>query len=219
MGKYEEADVESASFGRKKEVSMYYPAPIAKLIESYMKLPGIGAKTATRLAFYTINMREEDVTEFAKSLISVKRDLNYCSICGNITDEATCDICRDTNRDKSIILVVEETKDVMSMEKMREYKGLYHVLNGVLSPMDGTGPDDLNIASLIKRLHSDEINEVIIATNATTDGEATAMYLSRLIKPAGIKVTRLAHGLSVGSDIEYADEITLLKAVEGRTEL
>lgn len=198
---------------------MYYPAPIAKLIESYMKLPGIGAKTATRLAFYTINMREEDVTEFAKSLISVKRDLNYCSICGNITDEATCDICRDANRDKSIILVVEETKDVMSMEKMREYKGLYHVLNGVLSPMDGTGPDDLNIASLIKRLHSDEINEVIIATNATTDGEATAMYLSRLIKPAGIKVTRLAHGLSVGSDIEYADEITLLKAVEGRTEL
>ena len=198
---------------------MHYPTPIAKLIESYMKLPGIGAKTATRLAFYTINMREEDVTEFAKSLISVKRDLHYCDICGYITDEATCDICRNPNRDKSTILVVEETKDVMSMEKMREYKGLYHVLNGVLSPMDGTGPDDLNIASLIKRLHGDEIKEVIIATNATTDGEATAMYLSRLIKPAGIKVTRLAHGLSVGSDIEYADEITLLKAVEGRTEL
>jgi recombination protein RecR len=186
---------------------MHYPTPIAKLIESYMKLPGIGAKTATRLAFYTINMREEDVTEFAKSLISVKRDLHYCDICGNITDEATCDICRNPNRDKSTILVVEETK------------GLYHVLNGVLSPMDGTGPDDLNIASLIKRLHGDEVKEVIIATNATTDGEATAMYLSRLIKPAGIKVTRLAHGLSVGSDIEYADEITLLKAVEGRTEL
>ncbi|MEG0285372.1 MULTISPECIES: recombination mediator RecR [Vagococcus] len=198
---------------------MHYPTPIAKLIESYMKLPGIGAKTATRLAFYTINMREEDVTEFAKSLISVKRDLHYCHICGNITDEETCDICRNPSRDKQTILVVEETKDVMSMEKMREYKGLYHVLNGVLSPMDGTGPDDLNIASLIKRLHSDEVTEVIIATNATTDGEATAMYLSRLIKPAGIKVTRLAHGLSVGSDIEYADEITLLKAVEGRTEL
>ena len=198
---------------------MHYPTPIAKLIESYMKLPGIGAKTATRLAFYTINMREEDVTEFAKSLISVKRDLHYCHICGNITDEETCDICRNPSRDKQTILVVEETQDVMSMEKMREYKGLYHVLNGVLSPMDGTGPDDLNIASLIKRLHSDEVTEVIIATNATTDGEATAMYLSRLIKPAGIKVTRLAHGLSVGSDIEYADEITLLKAVEGRTEL
>ncbi|MGO3837083.1 MAG: recombination mediator RecR [Vagococcus sp.] len=198
---------------------MHYPTPIAKLMESYMKLPGIGAKTATRLAFYTLNMREEDVTEFAKSLISVKRDLHYCDICGNITEESTCDICRDPHRDRSIILVVEETKDVMSLEKMREYKGLYHVLNGVLSPMDGTGPDDLNIASLIKRLHSDEIKEVIIATNATTDGEATAMYLSRLIKPAGIKVTRLAHGLAVGSDIEYADEITLLKAVEGRTEL
>ncbi|MEG0254426.1 MAG: recombination mediator RecR [Vagococcus sp.] len=198
---------------------MHYPTPIAKLIESYMKLPGIGSKTATRLAFYTINMKEEDVTEFAKSLISVKRDLHYCSICGNITDEETCDVCRDPHRDKSTILVVEETKDVMSMEKMREYKGLYHVLNGVLSPMDGTGPDDLNIASLIKRLHADEVKEIIIATNATTDGEATAMYLSRLIKPAGIKVTRLAHGLSVGSDIEYADEVTLLKAVEGRTEL
>lgn len=184
-----------------------------------MKLPGIGQKTATRLAFYTINMQEEDVTEFAKSLISVKRDLYYCKACGNIAETELCDICQDKTRDGSIILVVEETKDVMSMEKMREYRGLYHVLNGVLSPMDGTGPDDLNIASLIKRLHDDDVKEVIVATNATTDGEATAMYLSRLIKPAGIKVTRLAHGLSVGSDIEYADEITLLKAVEGRTEL
>ncbi|APB31546.1 recombination mediator RecR [Vagococcus teuberi] len=198
---------------------MQYPAPIAKLIDSYMKLPGIGAKTATRLAFYTLNMKEEDVTDFAKALISVKRDLHFCEICGNITEEKSCDICRNTNRDQSTILVVEETKDVMSLEKVREYKGLYHVLHGVLSPMDGTGPDDLNIASLIKRLHNNEVKEVIIATNATTDGEATAMYLSRLIKPSGIKVTRLAHGLSVGSDIEYADEITLLKAVEGRTEL
>ncbi|WP_462258536.1 recombination mediator RecR [Vagococcus teuberi] len=198
---------------------MQYPAPIAKLIDSYMKLPGIGAKTATRLAFYTLNMKEEDVTDFAKALISVKRDLHFCEICGNITEEKSCDICRNPNRDQSTILVVEETKDVMSLEKVREYKGLYHVLHGVLSPMDGTGPDDLNIASLIKRLHNNEVREVIIATNATTDGEATAMYLSRLIKPSGIKVTRLAHGLSVGSDIEYADEITLLKAVEGRTEL
>lgn len=198
---------------------MHYPTPIAKLIDSYMKLPGIGQKTATRLAFYTINMQEEDVTEFAKSLISVKRDLYYCKTCGNIAETELCDICQDKTRDGSIILVVEETKDVMSMEKMREYRGLYHVLNGVLSPMDGTGPDDLNIASLIKRLHDEDVREVIVATNPTTDGEATAMYLSRLIKPAGIKVTRLAHGLSVGSDIEYADEITLLKAVEGRTEL
>ncbi|MFC0233476.1 recombination mediator RecR [Vagococcus entomophilus] len=198
---------------------MQYPAPIAKLIESYMKLPGIGAKTAARLAFYTIEMNEDDVTTFAKSLISVKRDLHYCSICGNITEEDPCEICADNTRDKSVILVVEETKDVMALEKMREYQGLYHVLHGVLSPMDGTGPDDINIASLINRLHDAKVKEVIIATNATTEGEATAMYLSRLIKPAGIKVTRLAHGLSVGSDIEYADEVTLLKAVEGRREL
>lgn len=198
---------------------MHYPTPIAKLIESYMRLPGIGAKTAARLAFFTLDMREEDVNDFAKSLISVKRDLHFCTICGNISEEETCEICQDTTRDKSIVLVVEEPKDIMSMEKMREYKGQYHVLHGVLSPMDGTGPDDINIAPLIKRLHDDEIQEVIIATNATTEGEATAMYLSRLIKPAGIKVTRLAHGLSVGSDIEYADEITLLKAVEGRREL
>lgn len=198
---------------------MHYPEPISKLIDSYMKLPGIGAKTAARLAFFTIDMKEEDVTDFAKALISAKRDLHYCSICGNITEGEPCEICQDTTRDRSIVLVVEDPKDVISMEKMREYHGLYHVLHGVLSPIEGTGPEDINIPSLIKRLQSDEINEVIIATNATAEGEATAMYLSRLIKPAGIKVTRLAHGLSVGSDIEYADEITLLKAVEGRREL
>ncbi|MBL1227548.1 recombination mediator RecR [Enterococcus sp. BWR-S5] len=198
---------------------MQYPEPIARLIESYMKLPGIGQKTATRLAFYTIDMKEEDVNTFAKSLISVKRDLHFCSVCGNITEEDPCDICKDQTRDRSTILVVEESKDVMAMEKVREYHGLYHVLHGVLSPMEGTGPEDINIPSLIQRLHDDEVQEVIIATNATTEGEATAMYLSRLIKPAGIKVTRLAHGLSVGSDIEYADEVTLLKAVEGRREL
>ncbi|WP_165003012.1 MULTISPECIES: recombination mediator RecR [unclassified Enterococcus] len=198
---------------------MQYPEPIAKLIDSYMKLPGIGQKTATRLAFYTIDMKDEVVNEFAKSLLSVKRDLHFCSICGNITEEDPCEICKDPSRDRSIILVVEEPKDVMAMEKMREYRGLYHVLHGVLSPMEGTGPEDINISSLLQRLHDDEVKEVIIATNATTEGEATAMYLSRLIKPAGIKVTRLAHGLSVGSDIEYADEVTLMKAVEGRREL
>ncbi|MGX7419362.1 recombination mediator RecR [Carnobacterium gallinarum] len=198
---------------------MHYPEPISKLIDSYQKLPGIGAKTAARLAFFTIDMKEEDVTDFAKALISAKRDLHYCSICGNITEEDPCEICQDKTRDRSVVLVVEDPKDVISMEKMREYHGLYHVLHGVLSPIEGTGPEDINIPSLIKRLQADEINEVIIATNATAEGEATAMYLSRLIKPAGIKVTRLAHGLSVGSDIEYADEITLLKAVEGRREL
>lgn len=198
---------------------MDYPAPIAQLIDSYMRLPGIGAKTAARLAFYTVNMREEDVTRFAKALINVKRNLHYCSVCGNLTEDDPCLICSDTTRDQSKILVVEEAKDVISMEKMREYHGLYHVLHGVLSPMDGTGPEDINIASLLKRLSNEAVTEVIIATNATTEGEATAMYLSRLIKPAGITVTRLAHGLSVGSDIEYADEITLLKAVEGRREM
>lgn len=198
---------------------MQYPEPIARLIDSYMKLPGIGQKTATRLAFYTIDMKEEVVTEFAKSLLSAKRDLHFCSVCGNITENDPCEICSDPTRDKSTILVVEEPKDVMALEKVREYHGLYHVLHGVLSPMEGTGPEDINIPSLIQRLHDASVQEVIIATNATTEGEATAMYLSRLIKPAGIKVTRLAHGLSVGSDIEYADEVTLLKAVEGRREL
>ncbi len=198
---------------------MQYPEPIAKLIESYMKLPGIGNKTATRLAFYTIDMNEDDVTNFAKNLISARRDLHYCSVCGNITDEDPCEICRDTTRSQDMILVVEQPKDVMSMERMNDYHGLYHVLHGVLSPIEGKGPDDINIANLIKRLQKTPAKEVIIATNATPEGEATAMYISRLIKPAGIKVTRLAHGLSVGSDIEYADEMTLLKAVEGRKEI
>lgn len=199
---------------------MQYPQAISKLIDSYMKLPGIGAKTATRLAFYTIDMNGDDVDAFAKSLVSAKHDLRYCSICGNITDEDPCEICQDTSRDQSTILVVEQPKDVVSIDRTNDYHGLYHVLHGVLSPIEGKGPDDLNIASLIKRLQTNEaVKEVIVATNATPEGEATAQYLSRLIKPAGIKVTRLAHGLAVGSDIEYADEMTLLKAVEGRTEL
>ncbi|WP_137596959.1 recombination mediator RecR [Paucilactobacillus kaifaensis] len=199
---------------------MQYPEPIAQLIESYMKLPGIGSKTATRLAFYTISMENDDVTNFAKALIAAKRDLHFCSICGNITEEDPCIICKDKSRDQSTILVVEESKDIMSMEKMKEYHGLYHVLHGVLSPIEGTGPEDINIASLLTRLQQhDDVKEVIVATNASSEGEATAMYLSRLIKPAGIKVTRLAHGLSVGADIDYADEMTLFKAVEGRTEI
>lgn len=198
---------------------MHYPEPIARLMDSFMKLPGIGAKTAARLAFFCMDMREEDVLTFANSLISCKRDLRMCSVCGNVTQEDPCEICADTTRDHTKILVVEDARDVMSMERMKEYKGLYHVLHGVLSPMEGTGPDDINITSLITRLQNPEVQEVIIATNATAEGEATAMYLSRLIKPAGIKVTRLAHGLAVGSDIEYADEMTLLRAIEGRREL
>ena len=184
-----------------------------------MKLPGIGAKTAARLAFFSMEMPEEEVMNFANALISCKRDLTMCSVCGNITQEDPCEICQDSSRDRTKILVVEDSRDVMSLERMKEYKGLYHVLHGVLSPMEGTGPDDINVASLIQRLQDPTVEEVIIATNATAEGEATAMYLSRLIKPAGIKVTRLAHGLAVGSDIEYADEMTLFKAIEGRREL
>lgn len=198
---------------------MQYPEPIARLMDSYMKLPGIGAKTAARLAFFSMEMPEEEVMNFANALISCKRDLTMCSVCGNITQEDPCEICQDASRDRTKILVVEDSCDVMSLERMKEYKGLYHVLHGVLSPMEGTGPDDINVASLIQRLQDPTVEEVIIATNATAEGEATAMYLSRLIKPAGIKVTRLAHGLAVGSDIEYADEMTLFKAIEGRREL
>lgn len=198
---------------------MQYPEPIAKLIESFMKLPGIGQKTAARLAFFCLDMKEEEVVHFANALISTKRDLRYCSNCGNITETDPCLICSNEDRDRSVVLVVENPRDIMSMEKIREYHGLYHVLHGVLSPMEGTGPEDLNIPRLITRLQDEEIQEVIIATNATAEGESTAMYLSRLIKPAGIKVSRLAYGLAVGSDIEYADEMTLFRAIDGRREM
>ncbi|WP_412922194.1 recombination mediator RecR [Lactococcus raffinolactis] len=197
----------------------YYPEPIAKLIESYAKLPGIGQKTATRLAFYTIGMSDDDVNQFAANLLSAKRDLHFCSICGNLTDADPCNICSDESRDRTTIFVVEESKDILAMEKIREYNGLYHVLHGTISPMNGVSPDDINVKTLITRLMDSQVAEVIIATNATSDGEATAMYLARIIKPAGIKVTRLARGLAVGSDIEYADEVTLSKAVENRQEI
>ncbi|MDN5467314.1 MAG: recombination mediator RecR [Lactococcus raffinolactis] len=197
----------------------YYPEPIAKLIESYAKLPGIGQKTATRLAFYTIGMSDDDVNQFAANLLSAKRDLHFCSICGNLTDADPCNICSDESRDRTTIFVVEESKDVLAMEKIREYNGLYHVLHGTISPMNGVSRDDINVKTLITRLMDSQVAEVIIATNATSDGEATAMYLARIIKPAGIKVTRLARGLAVGSDIEYADEVTLSKAVENRQEI
>ncbi|MCK8625032.1 recombination mediator RecR [Apilactobacillus xinyiensis] len=199
---------------------MQYPEPIAKLIDSYMRLPGIGRKTAIRLAYFTVTMNKEDVIAFASALKETKQRLKYCSICGDLTAEDPCNICQDKQRNQSELLVVEQPKDVMVMENMQNYHGLYHVLHGVLSPMDGKGPEELNIKSLLKRLQNNEnIKEVIVATNATPEGEATAMYLAKLIKPAGIKVTRLAHGLSVGSDIEYADEMTLSRAVSGRTEM
>ncbi len=198
---------------------MHYPEPISKLIDSFMKLPGIGPKTAQRLAFYVLNMKEDDVVNFSRSLMEVKRDLQFCEICGHITDIDPCYICSDKNRDRSVICVVQDTKDVIAMEKMREYKGLYHVLHGAISPMDGIGPEDINVASLIERLKDDEVKEIILATNPNIEGESTAMYISRLVKPIGIKSTRLASGLPVGGDLEYADEVTLSKAIEYRTEL
>ncbi len=198
---------------------MHYPEPISKLIDSFMKLPGIGPKTAARLAFFVLDMKEDTVLDFAKALVNAKRNLMYCSVCGHITDKDPCYICDDNYRDKSIICVVQEPKDVIAMEKMREFNGLYHVLHGSISPMDGIGPEDINIPSLLKRLQDETVKEVILATNPNIEGEATAMYISRLLKPTGIKVTRIAHGLPVGGDLEYADEVTLSKAIEGRREL
>ena len=198
---------------------MQYPEPISKLIDSFMKLPGIGPKTAQRLAFHVLDMKEDDVVQFAKALVDVKRELTYCSECGHITEQDPCYICQDKQRDRSVICVVEDDKDVIAMEKMREYKGLYHVLHGSISPMDGVGPEDINIPGLINRLKDEEVKEIILAMNPNLEGESTAMYISRLVKPIGIKVTRLAQGLSVGGDLEYADEVTLSKAIAGRTEM
>lgn len=198
---------------------MHYPEPITKLMDSFMKLPGIGPKSAARLAFYVLDMKEDDVLDFAKALVDAKRNLSFCSVCGHITDKDPCYICSDTSRDRSVICVVQESKDVIAMEKMRDFHGLYHVLHGTISPMDGIGPEDINISDLLKRLQDDTIEEVILATNPNVEGEATAMYISRLLRPSGIKVTRIAHGLPVGGDLEYADEVTLSKAMEGRREV
>lgn len=198
---------------------MHYPEPISKLIDSFMKLPGIGPKTAQRLAFYVLNMKEDDVVSFSKSLIEVKRELLYCSVCGHITDVDPCYICSDKTRDRSLLCVVQDTKDVIAIEKMREYRGLYHVLHGAISPMDGIGPEDINVPSLLERLKDDEIKEVILATNPNIEGETTAMYIQRLINPIGIMTTRPAQGLSIGGDLEYADEVTLSKAIAHRTEM
>lgn len=198
---------------------MYYPEPISKLIDSFTKLPGIGPKTAVRLAFFVLNMKEEDVLDFAKALANAKRELTHCSICGNITDTDPCSICQDDSRDRSLICVVQDPKDVIAMEKMKEFNGKYHVLHGAISPMDGIGPEDINVPALLNRLKDEEVQELILATNPNVEGEATAMYISRLVKPSGIKTTRIAHGLPMGGDLEYADEVTLSKALEGRREV
>ncbi|TVX85221.1 recombination mediator RecR [Paenibacillus agilis] len=198
---------------------MYYPEPIAKLIEAFSRLPGVGPKTAARLAFHVLRMQEDDVIDFAKALVNVKRNLTYCSVCCNITDTDPCRICQDKSRDVSVICVVQETKDLVAMERMKEFQGHYHVLQGAISPMEGIGPEDIKLAELLKRLSDERVKELILATNPNIEGEATAMYISRLVRPFGIKVTRIAHGLPVGGDLEYADEVTLSKALEGRREL
>jgi recombination protein RecR len=198
---------------------LYYPEPISKLIDAFSRLPGVGPKTAGRLAFHVLRMKEDDVIDFAKALVNVKRNLHYCSVCCNITDVDPCRICQDKSRDNSVICVVQEPKDLVAMERTKEFQGYYHVLHGAISPMEGIGPDQIHITELLKRLSDEKVQELILATNPNIEGEATAMYLSRLVKSFGLKVTRIAHGLPVGGDLEYADEVTLTKALEGRREL
>ena len=196
-----------------------YPKPLNKLINELSRLPGIGGKTAQRLAFHILSISDGDAFRLSDSIREAKEQMRYCSVCGNLTDVDPCAICSDTDRDPSVICVVESPRDVIAMEKIREFKGYYHVLHGTISPMDGIGPDDINLKSLVLRLQDERVQELIIATNPTIEGEATAMYIARLIKPSGIKVSRIAHGIPVGGDLEYADEVTLLKAVEGRRQL
>lgn len=198
----------------------YYSPSIEKLIESFAKLPSIGSKTAARLAFHMLNASEQETQDFINSILNAKKNLKYCSKCFNISDTDPCPICGNEKRNHKSICVVEDVRDIIAMERTHEYKGVYHVLHGSISPMNGIGPEDIKIKELLNRLAGEEkIEEVIIATNPRVEGEATAMYLSKLIKPFGIKVTRIAHGVPVGGDIEYADEITLTKALEGRREI
>lgn len=194
----------------------YYAKPLLKLINELAKLPGIGAKTAQRLSFHILALEDSDAEALANSILEAKSSMGYCKICGNLTDQEPCSICIDTRRDAKIICVVESPKDVSSIERVREYHGLYHVLHGSISPMDGIGPEELNLKSLILRLQSNDVEEIILATNPNIEGEATAMYIARLVKPSGIKVTRIAHGIPMGGDLDYADEVTIMKALEGR---
>lgn len=197
-----------------------YAKPLAYLIRELSKLPGIGGKTAQRLAFHILSLDDNEAAALAESITRAKAEMKYCSVCGNLTDTDPCVICSDASRDHTTICVVEQAKDVAAMERMKEYRGVYHVLHGAISPMDGIGPEDINLKQLIVRLQqNDDVKEVILATNPTIEGEATAMYAARLIKPAGIKCTRIAHGIPVGGDLEYTDEVTLSKAIEGRNEL
>ncbi len=199
-------------------MSSYSPS-IEKLIESFEKLPSIGHKTAIRLAFHMLDMSKEETEEFISSIKEAKQKLKYCSTCFNIADTDPCPICSNPKRDQSTICVVEDVRDIMAMERTHEYKGVYHVLHGTISPMNGIGPDEIKIKELLERIKDNDIKEVIIATNPRVEGEATSIYISKLIKAFNIKVTRIAHGIPVGGDLEYTDEITLMKAMEGRREI
>lgn len=192
--------------------------PVAKLIDEFSRLPGIGPKSAQRLAFHVLNADLSQAERLAEAIVNARNSIKYCSVCGNLTDADPCVICRNEGRDKDIICVVQEPRDVIAMERTREFKGHYHVLHGAISPLGGVGPDDIRIKELLARM-TPEVKEVIIATNPNVEGEATAMYIARLFKPLGIRVTRIAHGIPVGGDIEYADEVTLSKALEGRREI
>ncbi len=196
----------------------FYPVAIEKLIEEFAKLPGIGKKTAQRLTLFVLNLPKDEVEEFAHALIKARGTLKYCSVCGSFADTDPCAICSNSNRDKSIICVVENPKDIMTMERVREFNGVYHVLHGTISPMSGRGPEDIKLRELIRRING-TVQEVIVATNPNIEGEATAMYISKILKPLGAKVTRIAHGIPVGGDLEYTDEVTLSKALEGRKEI
>ena len=198
----------------------YYSPSIEKLIEAFERLPSIGHKTAVRLAFHILDANEEEITEFINSITNAKKNLKYCSQCFNISDTDPCPICSSPKRDQSIICVVEDVKDVIAMERTHEFKGVYHVLHGSISPMNGVGPDEIKIKELLNRIqNNNEIKEIILATNPRVEGEATAMYISKILKQLELKVTRIAHGIPVGGDLEYTDEVTLTKALEGRHEL
>ena len=198
---------------------MQQVAPLVKLVEQFRRLPGIGPKSATRLAYYVLEMERSQAQALAQAIIEAKDRIGYCSVCYNFTDTDPCKICQAQSRDHTVICVVEEPRAVAAIERSRDYRGLYHVLHGALSPLDGVGPDDIRIKELLQRLQSGDIKEVIMATDPDVEGEATAMYLARLLKPLGVRATRIAHGLPVGGDIEYVDEVTLSKAVENRREL
>lgn len=196
----------------------FYPVAIEKLIEEFAKLPSIGQKTAQRLTLHILNLPDDEVREFADALVKARGTIKYCSVCGNFTDSDPCPICANPNRDKGTICVVEQPKDIMTIEKVKEFNGVYHVLHGNLSPMQGRGPQDIKIRELVARMN-ENVKEVILATNPNVEGEATAMYISKVLKPLEVKVTRITAGIPVGGDLEYADEVTLSKALEGRKEI